>query len=253
MTKFSYQLYSSRNFPPLSDTLAMLGRLGYAQVEGYGGLYSNLDDIDTLKADLKKNNLHMATGHFGLDMVTGETDRVLKIASELNIEAVFVPAIPESERTQDSAGWRALGEKLAEAGETYAKEGIKFGWHNHAFEFVETAEGDMPLDLIFGAGDKLLLEFDVAWAVKGNQDPVKWIEKYSDRIVAAHLKDIAPAGQCEDEDGWADLGEGTMDWKGIMQALAKTNSKYFVMEHDNPNDHERFARRSIAAANGLVA
>ena len=25
MTEFSYQLYSSRNFPPLSDTLKMLG------------------------------------------------------------------------------------------------------------------------------------------------------------------------------------------------------------------------------------
>ena len=29
MTEFSYQLYSSRNFPPLADTLKMLGELGY--------------------------------------------------------------------------------------------------------------------------------------------------------------------------------------------------------------------------------
>ncbi len=39
MTDFSYQLYSSRNFGPLPETLKMLGNLGYTQVEGYGGLY----------------------------------------------------------------------------------------------------------------------------------------------------------------------------------------------------------------------
>ena len=31
MTDFSYQLYSSRNFPPLADTLKMLARLGYSR------------------------------------------------------------------------------------------------------------------------------------------------------------------------------------------------------------------------------
>ena len=36
MTNFSYQLYSSLNFPPLSETLKMLAGLGYNRVEGYG-------------------------------------------------------------------------------------------------------------------------------------------------------------------------------------------------------------------------
>ena len=34
MTDFSYQLYSSRNFPPLADTLRMVAEVGYTQVEG---------------------------------------------------------------------------------------------------------------------------------------------------------------------------------------------------------------------------
>ena len=38
---FSYQLYSSRNFPPLSDTLKMLAEVGYAGAEGFGGLYAD--------------------------------------------------------------------------------------------------------------------------------------------------------------------------------------------------------------------
>lgn len=251
MTDFSYQLYSSRNFGPLADTLKMVADLGYKQVEGYGGLYANLDQLEQLKADLAANGLHMATGHFGLDMVRDESARVLEIAKEMNIEGIFVPAIPGDQRTKDAAGWRALGVELAKAGQPYWDAGLTFGWHNHAFEFVETETGEMPLDLILEGSDILALELDVAWVEKGNQDPLKWIEKYKSRIVAAHVKDIAQAGECEDEDGWADVGHGVMDWPAIMTALRGTNAKWFVMEHDNPNDDARFAKRSIEAANQL--
>ena len=91
---------------------------------------------------------------------------------------------------------------------------------------------------------------DVAWIVRGGADPIAWIDEYASRIVAAHVKDIAPAGVAEDEDGWADVGHGTMDWAGILKALRdKTPARVFVMEHDNPSDFARFARRSIEAAN----
>ena len=71
------------------------------------------------------------------------------------------------------------------------------------------------------------------------------------RLTAVHLKDIAPSGENADEDGWADLGHGTVDWKALKAALAGTKVRYFVMEHDNPKDAERFASRSIATARTL--
>src|SRR5690606_13818777 len=60
---FSFQLYSARNFPPLDRVLGRLAELGYAQVEGYGGLY---DDAEGLAASLRQHGLAMPTGHFGL-------------------------------------------------------------------------------------------------------------------------------------------------------------------------------------------
>jgi hypothetical protein len=36
---YSFQLYSSRNFPPLADQLGVLSALGYANVEPFGGLH----------------------------------------------------------------------------------------------------------------------------------------------------------------------------------------------------------------------
>ncbi|MDF0596226.1 sugar phosphate isomerase/epimerase family protein [Psychromarinibacter halotolerans] len=248
MTDFSYQLYSSRHHP-LSDTLKMLGELGYTQVEGYGGLFAEAD-VGDLKAELDGNGLTMPTGHFSLEMVRDEPGRVLEIATVLGMKGVFVPAVGPEERVKDAAGWAELGRVLARIGKPVQDAGLTFGWHNHAFEFAEIDSAETPLDLILQGGP-LALEFDVAWAVVGGQDPLDWIEKYGDRLYAAHIKDIAPDGECEDEDGWADVGHGTMDWPTIMTALRRTPCQYFVMEHDNPSDPARFARRSLAAAKTL--
>ena len=95
------------------------------------------------------------------------------------------------------------------------------------------------------------LQAQVSEDLRGGADPLLWIEAQKDRITTAHVKDIAPSGQNEDEDGWADVGQGTMDWAGIMQALRGAGVDLFVMEHDKPSDARRFASRSIEAVKGL--
>ncbi len=47
---FSYQLYSSRNFPPMSRTFEMVSKAGYTAVEGYGALYADDAAVAATKA-----------------------------------------------------------------------------------------------------------------------------------------------------------------------------------------------------------
>jgi sugar phosphate isomerase/epimerase len=251
MTDLSYQLYSSRNFPPLSDTLKMLKRLGYTSVEGYGALYADAAKVAELKEHLAASGLTMPTGHFGLDMLEREPDRVLEIAKALDIETIYCPYLPPDQRPDTGAAWVAFGRRLQEAGRPIRDAGLGFGWHNHDFEFRKLADGAVPQVAIFEGGPDLEWEADLAWVIKGGADPLHWIKTFGKRLTAVHVKDIAPAGQNADEDGWADVGHGTVDWKGLMAALRTTGVKYFVVEHDNPKDHARFAERSLAAAQAL--
>ena len=106
----------------------------------------------------------------------------------------------------------------------------------------------MPQEHIFESAPDVGWEMDLAWLVRGGSEPLAWIDRFGKRIVAVHVKDIAKPGQGLDEDGWSDVGHGTIDWATMLKALrAKTPAKHFVMEQDNPNDIERFARRSIEA------
>ncbi len=244
---FSFQLYSARNFPPLDDVLGRVAKLGYRQVEGFGGLYA---EAESLAASLKKYGLTMPTAHFGLAQLQ-DTDAALKTAETLGIKYLYCPAIPKEEReNQPDSKWVALGEILAGLGEAFRKRGFGFGWHNHAFEFEPTSSGRLPMDILLETAAHNEWEMDVAWVVKGGEDPIGWMKKFGGRINAIHVKDIAPAGQNANEDGWADVGHGTMDWDALYAAARQyTNARYFVMEHDNPADVDRFASRSIATVN----
>ncbi|WP_309082761.1 sugar phosphate isomerase/epimerase [Chelativorans sp.] len=249
MTDFSYQLYSSREFPPLDETLRMLKRLRYDQVEGYGGVYG---DLDGLKAALAETGLAMSSGHFSLDTIETEPEKVLEIARATGMQAVYCPFLVPDQRPSDAAGYARFGERLRKAAEPLNGAGLTFGWHNHDFEFRPLPDGSIPMAEIFRGGPGLSWEADIAWIVRGGADPIEWIERYADQLSAIHIKDIAPEGEAADEDGWADVGSGTVDWKRILDTVRqKTKARFFVIEHDKPNDHERFARRSIENASKL--
>jgi sugar phosphate isomerase/epimerase len=242
MTEFSFQLYSARNFPPLEANLKKLADLGYKQVEPFGGQFG---DPAGLAAQIKAHGLTAPTAHVGLDMLK-ETAKTIDIAGTVGIKTLLCPAIPKEARSQDEGEWNKLADTLAGLGETYNKAGLGFGWHNHDFEFAATSNGKLPMNIILDRAPTLQWEVDVAWLVKGGQKPGDWFAKYGPRIVALHVKDLAPAGQNVNEDGWADPGHGVLDWQAIYSAALKlTKAQYFVMEHDNPADIDRFMRRAI--------
>ncbi|QPB21670.1 sugar phosphate isomerase/epimerase [Rhizobium sp. 007] len=249
MTKLSFQLYSARNFQPYSAIFEKLGKAGYSEVEGFGGIYADLNDADLkgLRADLDKNALTMATGHFSPDFLDGEVKKSLNIAKTLGMDSIYAPHLAADQRPADGAGWLAFGKRLQEMAKPYKDAGYEFGWHNHDFEFVKLADGSLPIERIFEGAPDISWEADIAWVVRGGADPFAWIEKLGSRITAVHVKDIAPVGENKDEDGWADIGHGTLAWPKLIAALKGTRVKHYVVEHDNPSDIDRLITRSIAS------
>jgi sugar phosphate isomerase/epimerase len=242
---WSIQLYSARNFKPWSGVLERLAALGYAQVEGFGGVY---DDAAGLRKEMDGNGLTMPSGHFSIDALEGDFDGVRRTAETLGVRLLICPYLMPDKRPSDAEGWTGFGARLAAIGEKAKAAGFQFAWHNHDFEFKALPDGSVPQKLMLDAAPGVGLELDVAWVIRGGADPLRWISDYADRILAVHVKDIAPTGENTNEDGWADVGHGTVGWKAILKEVRlKTPATIFAMEHDNPSDFDRFARRSLAS------
>ncbi len=242
MTQFAYQLYGSRNFTPWSSVFTMLASAGYTSVEGFGPLY---DNVEQTAADLKAAGLTMPSAHMSLEMLEQEPDTVKHLIKVLELQNVYCPYLDESMRPDSVDGYTKLGQRLEQAGQVARDAGCGFGWHNHDFEFQALDDGSMPLQRIFEGGPSLEWEADLAWIARGGADVLEWVERYSDRISAVHIKDIAPEGESLDEDGWADVGQGVLDWKAWLPSLQARSIRHFIMEHDNPSDHARFAKNAI--------
>ncbi|MBV8566440.1 MAG: sugar phosphate isomerase/epimerase [Methylobacteriaceae bacterium] len=237
----SIQLYSARKFPPLDRQLQTIKECGFTNVETFGGLY---DDLPGLKAGLDRHGLTAKSGHFPLAMVEGEPQRVLDIAGALGISTIIPPFLPPAERPVDRFGWAAVGERLAGRAACLHQKGLRLAWHNHDFEFKPLPDGSFPIEYLLANG--VLWEADIAWIIKAGVDPMVWLERYPDRIRLIHVKDIAPAGENENEDGWADVGAGSVGWSQLWRYCVAAGTEIMVAEHDNPSDFERFARVSAA-------
>ncbi|MEM1388019.1 MAG: sugar phosphate isomerase/epimerase [Pseudomonadota bacterium] len=243
--RLSYQLYTSRDAGPLNQTLAMLGQAGLDHVEGYEALLGD----PALDAGLRQHGLSMPSAHISLAAL--EDGRALDWASRYALEAVFVPYVPPEARPTDAPGWAALARRVVASGADLRGLGVAVGWHNHDFEFAPLLDGRAPVAVMAEAAPDLVFELDLGWIARAGHAPLAWIDLLRGRIAAAHIKDLAAPGQAPDEEGWADLGQGVLDYAAIAAALRAAQVPLWVLEHDRPSDATRFATRSVAAARAL--
>ena len=145
-------------------------------------------------------------------------------------------------------------------GEMAKPYGIRFHYHNHAHEFM-TMDGRTVLDLLMKHTDpdKMGLELDTFWAMRGGADPLELIWKYRDRITLLHQKDmskttpspvnvfrrldreVSPEHECDfsywkaqtDNRDFAEIGTGIMEIQKIIDAANDIGTvEYMFLEQD---------------------
>jgi sugar phosphate isomerase/epimerase len=240
--RISFQLYSARKFPPVAGQLEALAAIGYDAVEPYRGAYDG--DIAGFRKNLDAVGLACPTAHMALDALDADRNAVVGQAQTLGLETVVVPHIAADKRPADTAGWKAIGARLTGHAAALAEKGLKLAWHNHDFEYQALPDGTRPIDHLIGAAG-VFFEPDIGWIVRAGKKAADEITKFPGKVAAFHVKDVAPAGVTKDG-GWADVGSGTVDWKGLWPAISGAGTNLLVLEHDEPSDWRGFAARSYA-------
>ncbi len=237
----SIQLYSLRFLNDREKELDAVQAAGIKLVEAVQG---HLDDAAGFKAKLDARGLQAPSCHVSMEALESRLDWIVEGARTVGFTHLYMPAVPNEQRVQDAAGWQRTGAALAVAADKLGKEGLSLGYHNHDWELKALDDGRIPLEVLFEAAPDLGWQADVAWLARGGADPLNWLDRYKDRLTAIHVKDIAPAGQNLDEDGWCDVGSGTMNWSRLWGQCLQYPVALMVLEHDKPKDGARFAKAS---------
>ncbi len=239
----AYQLYSSRNFPPLPVQFALLKSMGYDAIEPWLPAYES--DPKLFRRQLDDALLACYGFHMPLAGLVNDTNRFIDIALTLGANLMIPPWVAPEERQPTIAYWRSLGHQLAEGAAKANPHGLTVAWHNHDFEYIPLPDGTRPIDHIFdAAGPEVKFEIDLGWLTRARADPATELSRYANRIAAIQTKDTVPLGTAQD-DGWTATGDGTMDWPALFPLFAQTTATHIVTEHDNPSDWQIFAKRSI--------
>ena len=242
LTTLGVQLYTVRSVLPSkpAETLKAIEAIGYKEIEatqaGVAGMWSALE----------ATKLKPVSVHFDSKVVTlAPEDELARAAEDMKkrgFQYGVMPYLPPAERGGLDV-IKKLAERLNKAGEKCRAAGMKFAYHNHAFEF-EPMGGTMPFDVLMANTDPKLvgLEMDVFWVSVAGHDPVELLSKVKGRVPLMHLKDKLKGtptryNESVPKETFKEVGNGVIDWPKVLKAAdAAGVQHYFVEQDQTPGD-----------------
>ena len=188
------------------------------------------------------------------DALTTDFDKIVADCKALNCSLLRIGMLPMSYmgNREKALAFVQQAEIMAAR---LAEHGIDLYYHNHHVEF-EKYDGKYLLDIIKESTQKLGFELDVFWIQRGGENPVKYIQQYAGRIKLLHLKDYRikfdvskVAGEFSIEKfmaafngavQFAEVGEGSLPMKEIIETGLACGSEYFLIEQDDQYGRDPF-------------
>jgi len=228
--KIGLILYTVRDHLKTADeyepTLAKVKEIGYDVVELAGGA-----EIETSKlaAILKKNELAAVAAHASWPTMYKDTQKEVDKYKELGCNHLVVSSMP-GEFPRDANGYKDFAKAASEVGAKLLEAGMTLSYHNHSFEF-EKYDGITGLETLrlYSIPKYFNFEIDTYWVQHGGGDAAEWIRKVGGRVPTVHLKDMV---KFKDQQIFAEVGEGNMNWPAILEACLKWNVAYGLVEQD---------------------
>ncbi|MFB9757829.1 sugar phosphate isomerase/epimerase family protein [Ectobacillus funiculus] len=208
-----------------AGTLKKVAELGFDGVEfaGYGGLTAK--EVKALLDDL---GLRAAASHVPLEQLENNLDQVIEDQKILESKYVVCPYLMPERRSEED--YKALIAILDEAGERCQSEGITLCYHNHDFELERLSDGRTALETILDDtnAENVKTELDIYWLTKAGEQPVQWINRYTNRTPLVHLKDMTT----DEEKFFAELGTGGVDVEAVLNLGEEAGVQWWVVEQD---------------------
>jgi sugar phosphate isomerase/epimerase len=233
------QLYTlrehCRTIPEIAATLARVRAIGYTAVQ-----VSGIGPVDAREAGkvLADSGLTVAATHMGWWNFVHETDKVIQTHKWWNCVHSAIGSLGAEYYSPEGLD-RFLAE-LAVVAPKLAAEGIDFSFHNHCIEFIKF-DGRLMLDLLYErtSPQTLKAEIDTYWIQAGGGDPAAWIRKIGPRQPILHLKDYGMAPG-EWQPRTLEVGQGNLDWPGILAAAKEVGVQWYLIEQDNTYGRDPF-------------
>jgi len=226
------QLYTVREFTKtagdLAKSLQKVRAIGYTAVQ-----VSAIGSIRPLevKRIADDNGVSICNNHIGWPRLLYDLNAVIDEHLLWDCKHVAVGSMPAEYRDAGEAGYQRFAADATAIGRKLDAVDLTFSYHNHSFEFQRFGKRN-GLEIVYDGSDPRYLqaELDTYWIQHGGGDVIDWIKRMANRMPVIHLKDMAIVGHRVQM--MAEVGEGNLNWPGILAACKEANVEWYAVEQD---------------------
>ncbi|HVY75443.1 MAG TPA: sugar phosphate isomerase/epimerase [Puia sp.] len=229
-----------------SGTLKELSKMGYRYVEHAN--YHDRKFYGYTPADFKKlladYNMEMPSGHvvmtpkdydFSRKAFADNWKYTVEDAAAVGQKYLVSPWLDESLR-KNMSDFKAYMDVFNQSGALCKQHGMKFGYHNHDFEFSTRLDGKILYDLILENTDPELVaqQLDMGNLYNGGVKAIDIAKKYPGRFELMHVKDEIESSGGHEKYESTILGQGIVGTKAICDLGRKSGgTRYFIIEQES--------------------
>ena len=236
--QLAVQTYTIREFTKtrrdLASSLAKIAALGYpaVQLSAVGAMNGDAPEVTPQLARkmLDDNGLKCVATHRSWESLANSTAREIDLHQTLGCDFAAIGGLPGSYQSLGKAGFEAFLRDSVPVIAQLKAAGIRFGYHNHDWEF-DRASSTVPLldTFVDAGGPDFFLELDLYWVSHAGVNPERLLERCRGRVPVIHVKDKEMIGN---EPVMAPVGEGNLDWAHLIPACAAAGVEWLTVEQD---------------------
>ena len=239
-SQLAAQMYTIRDYTKtagdLAQSLQKLRAIGYeaVQLSAIGAMDSETPEVSAAQARqmLDDNGLRCVATHRNWESLLNHADEEIAFHQTLGCDYTAIGSLPGRYREQGAEGYRQFVQDAVPVIARLKAAGLRWGYHNHEFEFTRAGTGRQTCYDIFidEGGADFTLEIDVYWVDHAGVTPERLFERCAGRVPVIHLKDkeVVP----KDGPVMAAIGEGNLDWEHILPACASAGVEIYAVEQD---------------------
>lgn len=234
--EFGIQLYSLRNQfkTDVEGSLKQIQDWGITYIEG-GGTYG-YEQQEFLEL-LGKYGLKTASVGASFEELRDNPESLVDRAKAFGAQYVMCAWIPHNGDEFGLEDTEKAIEVFNRAGKIMEAAGLTLAYHAHGYEFRPYGAGTL-FDLMAQKADHFAFEMDIYWVFHGGANPMELLNKYPDKWVLMHLKDMAHGVEGntsghEDVETNVVLGTGQIDIAAVVRRGAELGIRYMFIEDES--------------------
>lgn len=175
--------------------------------------------------------------------VFGQPEKIIEFCNTVGCKNVVISMLPFGCILGKEQKFYEFLATLDPQFDYYGERGITLAYHHHNWEYVRLSNGKTRMEELIIGTQRIRFVHDTYWTARCGISPAEQIERFGNRLLGIHLRDLAFKKRGLDvipHD--AAIGDGVIDFSEVLSAAERIGCEYYVIEQKTEKPYEEISK-----------